>query len=98
VEVLHGRAGRVALLRTKLVQATPAALLEAPARKAERTAVLVRKSVEDISENLISTILDAAWIITPRLSIRFGGWRLRQFYLCIRASPINVILASPVRV
>ena len=60
VEALHGRSGRVALPRTKLVLATLAALLEAPARKIERTAVLVRKSVVDMSEDLMSTILDTA--------------------------------------
>lgn len=60
MKLLHGRSGRVALPRTKLVLATLAALLEAPARKAERTAVLVRKSVVDMFEDLMATILDTA--------------------------------------
>lgn len=60
VEALHGRSGRVALPRTKLVLATPAALLEAPTRKAERTVALVRKSVVDMSEDLASIKLDTA--------------------------------------
>jgi hypothetical protein len=45
---IHGRSGRVALPRTKLVLAMEAALFEAPALKAERAAVLVRKSVVDM--------------------------------------------------
>jgi hypothetical protein len=36
------------------------AFLEAPARRAERTAVLVRKSVVDIFFNLLSSIADIA--------------------------------------
>jgi hypothetical protein len=45
---LHGRSGRVALPRTKLVLAIEAALFEAPALRAERAAPDVRKSVADM--------------------------------------------------
>jgi hypothetical protein len=45
---LQGRSGRVALPRTKLVLAIEAALFEAPARRAERAAPEVRKSVADM--------------------------------------------------
>lgn len=44
----HGRSGRVALPRTKLVLAIEAALFEAPALRAERAAVEVRRSVADM--------------------------------------------------
>ena len=47
---LHDRSGRVTLVRTKLVPATPAREAEAPARKAAR-AVEIRKRVADIFNN-----------------------------------------------
>lgn len=42
----------MALPRTKLVLAIAAAFFEAPARRAERAAVLVRKSVADMIEDI----------------------------------------------
>lgn len=48
----HGRSGSVALPRTKLVLAIVAALFEAPALRAERAAVDVRRSVVDMIADL----------------------------------------------
>jgi hypothetical protein len=45
---IHGRSGRVALPRTKLVLATPAALLAVAAFRAERTAGAARKREVDM--------------------------------------------------
>lgn len=57
---LHGKSGSVALPLTKLVAATDAALFKAPARRAERTTGVVRRSVADIlkSVDLKSSILE----------------------------------------
>jgi hypothetical protein len=45
---VHGRSGRVALPRTKLVLAMAATRLGAPARRAERAVMEVRKRVADM--------------------------------------------------
>jgi len=57
---IHGRSGRVALPRTKLVLAIAAAFLGAPARRAERAAVLVRKSAADMLMDFNSRNVDTA--------------------------------------
>lgn len=44
----HGKSGRVALPRVKLVLVTDAALLEAPALRADRATAEERKSVADM--------------------------------------------------
>lgn len=52
----QGRSGSVALPRTKLILATLAALFEAPALRAERAALDVRRSVADMIANAWSLI------------------------------------------
>lgn len=56
---IQGRSGSVALPRTKLVLATATAFLEAPALRAERAALEVRKSVADIFRNMKQDLGDA---------------------------------------
>ena len=62
---LHGRSGRVALPRTKLMLAMAAARLEAPARRAERAAVEVRRRVADMAT-------------FEGVQLRFCGYRIRD--------------------
>jgi hypothetical protein len=61
----HGRSGRVALPRMKLILAIAAARLEAPARRAERAAVEVRRRVADMAT-------------FEGVQLRFCGYRIRD--------------------
>lgn len=57
---VHGRSGSVALPRMKLVLAIVAALLEAPALRAERAALEVRKRVADMMIDFDEDVGDTA--------------------------------------